>query len=70
MAKKLSRTHEVVLKVTFDRPCSAAHALAQVKDNIHGEFYPTQFEDKDPGLFTVKGAKSLKSAIKAAASKA
>lgn len=68
--KKLSRTHKVVLKVTFNRPCSASDAVSYVKDNIHGDFYPTQHEYNAPDEFTVRGAMSLKAAMKSAAAKA
>jgi len=62
MAKKLSRTHEVLLKVTFNKACSETAAVAAVKDNVHGVFYPTANEDRDPDQFTVRGAKRVKAA--------
>lgn len=55
------RTHEFVIRVTFDRKCTASHALTSVKDCIHGEFYPFQPDyDRDPGEFKVKSFKHLK----------
>lgn len=51
MAK--ARKHTFTITVTFDKACTASHALREVADTIHGEFYPTQFEDSDPGLYRV-----------------
>jgi len=59
---KPARTHEVLLKVTFNKACSERAAVAAVKDNVHGVFYPTAFEDGDPDQFTVRGAKRAKAA--------
>lgn len=35
------RTHYVIMRVTFDRPCTAAAAYARrgACDSIHGDFY-------------------------------
>ena len=57
MKAKKQRRHEVVLVVTFNRPCSEAHAVAQVKDCINGDFYPSAWDDKDPDEFVVRTAK-------------
>ncbi|MBU1249473.1 MAG: hypothetical protein KKB70_12285 [Proteobacteria bacterium] len=35
-----SRRHEVVLVVTFDKPCTKRQAVAMVKDCVHDDFYP------------------------------
>jgi hypothetical protein len=63
MAKKgmKSKTHRVVLELSFDRPCSVTHAVAQAKDCIHGQFYPTAFENSDPEVFTIKAVKRVAS---------
>jgi hypothetical protein len=37
MAKR--NIHKVVLTVKFDRPISRAHAVMEVRDAIHGQFY-------------------------------
>lgn len=50
-----ARKHIFAITVTFDKNCTSAHALREVKDSIRGEFYPTQRTDDDPGLFRVKG---------------
>lgn len=47
------RIHVLKITVTFDKPCTLTHAAREVGDCIHGEFYPTQREDKDPGTFRV-----------------
>jgi hypothetical protein len=52
------RTHQFVITVTFDKPCTAAMALREVKDDggidaggdVH---YTTQYEDSEPGTFKV-----------------
>lgn len=59
MAKK-QRTHTFRVTVTFDRACTESHALREVADTIHGEFYPTQRTDDEPGLYRVKNFKRLK----------
>lgn len=48
------RTHTFAITVTFDKNCTAAHALREVKDTIHGEFYPTQMSDDQPGSYRVR----------------
>jgi len=47
------RTHTFAITVTFDKSCSTTHALQEVRDTIHGEFYPTQMHDTDPGIYRV-----------------
>lgn len=54
MAAKKSRSHLVLMRVTFDKPCTAAHAVREAKDCIHGEFYPTSLREGDPGTMTVR----------------
>lgn len=50
-----ARKHTFEITVTFDKACGAAHALREVKDTIHGEFYPTQRSDDEPGSYRVAG---------------
>lgn len=53
--KGKKKTHYLKMRVTFDRPCSSAHARASVSDCIHGVFYPYQKDlDVDPGEFKVR----------------
>lgn len=53
-AKHKKRIHALKITVTFDKPCSVTHAAKEVADCIHGDFYPTQYDDRDdPGLFKV-----------------
>jgi hypothetical protein len=33
------RTHYVIMRVTFDRPCTAAYARREAWDSIYGDFY-------------------------------
>lgn len=60
-----SRTHTFKITVTFDKRCSVSHALREVKDTIHGEFYPTQRSDEEPGSYRVRkiARSSLRSAV-------
>lgn len=53
------RTHEFIIAVRFDEPCSTKHAIASVKDCIHGTHYLPQFNDGDPGEFKVAAIKWL-----------
>jgi hypothetical protein len=48
------RTHTFKITVVFDKNCTASHALREVADTIHGEFYPTQREDDEPGSYRVR----------------
>jgi hypothetical protein len=58
MAK--SKRHQFVITLSFDKPCTAAHALAEAKDCFHGNFYPTQHDDRDPGEGWIKGIRRLR----------
>lgn len=55
--RKPSHSHTMTIVVRFDRPCSREHAIRETRDCIHGEFYPTQRSDRDPGSFRVKTIK-------------
>jgi len=59
MAK--ARKHTFTITVTFDKACTASHALREVKDTIHGEFYPTQRDDSEPGSYRVNSFGRAKS---------
>jgi hypothetical protein len=50
----MSKSHQVLLRVTFDRPCTQAEAVVAVKENIHGDFYPFFTRDKAPEVFWVR----------------
>lgn len=52
-----SRTHTVMVTVTFDKPCTRRIALRELKDTIHGNEYCTQFEDSEPGEYRVRTVK-------------
>lgn len=55
MAKrKFPKTHTFKITVTMDKGCRVATALREVRDCIHGEFYCTALEDKDPEAFKVR----------------
>lgn len=60
-----ARTHTFAITVTFDKKCTASHALREVKDSIHGEFYPTQRSDDEPGLFKVRKFARLRNSKRA-----
>jgi hypothetical protein len=52
---KLRRSHTFSIHVTFDRTCTRAWALGEVRDTIHGEFYTTQRDvDREPGSYRVR----------------
>jgi len=51
---KMLKSHQVLMRVTFDRPCTTAEAVAAVADNVNGEFYPTIFRDKAPEKFSIR----------------
>jgi hypothetical protein len=54
MATTRKRVHRVVMHLVFDEPCTATHAVAMAKDCVHGDFYPTSLNEKDPGLMKVR----------------
>lgn len=54
-----SRKHTFTIAVTFDKQCTKQHALLAVRDTIHGEFYPTQRDDSEPGSYRVSSFAKL-----------
>jgi hypothetical protein len=54
-----AKIHTFTIKVRFDKKCTSAHAIREVRDNIHGNFYPMQMEDTDPGEFWVRAIRPL-----------
>lgn len=60
------KTHELIIKLTFDRPCTAGFARRAAGDCINGgEFYPTSYHDEDPETFRVRSFKLAPRAKKA-----
>ena len=64
-----SRSHSVIIRVRFDKPCAKAMAVAAVKDSIWGEFYPVHMEEiprqllravDNPSKFTVRSVRGHK----------
>jgi hypothetical protein len=53
-----TKVHELIVKVRFDKPCSRAFAVSEFRDIIHGEFYPTQYNDDNPETMKIAGVKS------------
>lgn len=51
----MKRVHHVIVRVTFDRPCTQSEAVAAVKDEFHGEFYPDLPRFNSPQSFIVRG---------------
>lgn len=52
----LQRTHEFIVRVTFNRKCSRTFALAAMRDDGDvnaGEHYCDQWETTDPETFKV-----------------
>lgn len=54
---KKQRSHTVLVTVSFDKACTRAVALRELKDTIHGNEYCTQFEDSEPGEYRVRSVK-------------
>lgn len=48
-----TQTHTLLITVRFDKKCTARVARRNVKDCIHGDFYPTAYEDDEPDKFKV-----------------
>jgi hypothetical protein len=53
------KSHTFKITVTFDKKCTISHALQEVRDCIHGEFYPTQREIDEPGTFRVRSFRRI-----------
>lgn len=64
---KPSRSHKVIVTVTFNRPTTPAKAARMFADNIHGEFYTAMFwEDrKAPDTFKVRSVKPAPAQVEA-----
>ena len=52
-----SKTHTVMVTVTFDKPCTKKVALRELRDTIHGKNYCTQYKDSEPGEYTIRSVK-------------
>lgn len=52
------RVHQFVITVTMNKKCLRRVALREVRDCIHGDFYCSELDDGDPGMFKVKSIKS------------
>lgn len=37
------KSHSLVIKVRFDRPVTERDALVELRDAIHGDFYPDEY---------------------------
>ena len=48
------KLHTLYITVLMDKPCTKGTAASAVRDCIHGEFYPTAFEDDEPETFKVR----------------
>lgn len=44
----MKRSHSIVITVTFDKRITAKDAVAEVRDNIHGQFFTSS-----PGALSV-----------------
>ena len=53
-----SRIHEVIVKIQFDKPCTRSHAVAEFRDNVHGDFYPTCYDAQQPEMMKIKSVRS------------
>jgi hypothetical protein len=57
MAK--TRTHRVLVTLTFDKPCTKTEAAAMFRDNVHGTFYPSPLARGDgPDTLKIRGVKA------------
>jgi len=57
---KAAKTHTLLVRVTFNRPCTRSDAVAAVRESIWGDFYPYMRGDNAPDHFKVAGARSAK----------
>ena len=55
MAKRKQHTHEIIIRLRFNKPCTRKVALREARENIHGDFYPYPREDDEPDRMKVKG---------------
>lgn len=53
-----TRFHEVIVKVRFDKPITRGEATASFRDNIHGEFYPTCFDESGAETMTITSVRT------------
>jgi hypothetical protein len=60
MKRRFPRTYTFKLTVSFNKGCRAAIALREVRDNIHGLHYCTEYAYDDPSTFRVRSIKSAK----------
>lgn len=51
---RLSKVHTLAIRVVFDKPCTRRHAATAAHDTISGTYYPTQWNEKDPGTVTIR----------------
>lgn len=56
MAKK-SKVHKLTIRVFFNKPCSAAYALSELKAEMKGQdFYTNRYDEPgEPTKFVVRG---------------
>lgn len=53
----MSRSHRLILRVTFDKPCTPAEAARAAADCIHGGFYLSFDRKSGPESFDVRSIK-------------
>lgn len=53
----MTRTHTVLVNVTFNKKCSRQIALRELRDTIHGNNYCTQFDDREPGEYRIRSVR-------------
>ncbi|RRY03857.1 hypothetical protein [Brucella anthropi] len=53
------RTHEFVIRLTFDKACSPSVALKGARNCIHGTHYTIAWDDGDPEILKVKTLKHI-----------
>ncbi len=51
---KLTKVHDILVRVRFDKSISRTAAVAAFRDNVHGEFYPTAYNDSDAETMNIK----------------
>lgn len=51
-----SKTHELIVKVRFDKPVTRVEAAKEFRDTVNGEFYPGDFSPASK--MTISGVKS------------
>ena len=51
------QTHNFIVSIRFDKPCTKTVALREAQDTIFGKNYCTQYNDNEPGEYSIRFVK-------------